>query len=48
MELAGEWVMWNLVLVRLETMLVLLQDRCMVCTEHTIGIETVLDALVGT
>jgi hypothetical protein len=40
--------MWNLVLVRLETMLVLLQDMCMVCTDHTIGIEIVLDALDGT
>jgi hypothetical protein len=48
MELAGEWVVWNLVLVRLETVLVLVQDRCMVCTEHTIGIEIVLDALDGT
>jgi hypothetical protein len=25
MELLGEWVMWNLVLVRLETVLVLVQ-----------------------
>jgi hypothetical protein len=29
----------------LETVLALVQDRCMVCTEHTIGIEIVLDAL---
>jgi hypothetical protein len=29
-------------------MLVLVQDRCLVCTEHTIGIEIVLDALDGT
>jgi hypothetical protein len=42
------WVVWNLVLVRLETMLVSVQDRCMVCTEHTIGIEIILDALDGT
>jgi hypothetical protein len=25
--------------------LVLVQDRCTVCTEHTIGIEIILDAL---
>jgi hypothetical protein len=42
------WVVWNLVLVRLETVLVLVQDRCTVCTKHTIGIEIVLDALDGT
>jgi hypothetical protein len=34
------WVVWNLVLVCLETMLVLVQDRCMVCTEHTIGMKS--------
>jgi hypothetical protein len=27
--------------------LVSVQDRCMVCTEHTVGIEIVLDALDG-
>jgi hypothetical protein len=31
--------------VRLEIVLILMQDRCTVCTEHTIGIEIVLDAL---
>ena len=31
------WVMWNLILVLLETVLVLVQDRCMICDEHTIG-----------
>jgi hypothetical protein len=40
--------MWNLVLVDLETVLVSVQDRCSVCTEHTIGIEIILDALDGT
>jgi hypothetical protein len=39
---------WNLVLVYMETVLVLVQDRCMVCTERTIGIEIVLDTLDGT
>jgi hypothetical protein len=40
--------MWNLVLVRLGTMLVLLHGWSMVCTELTIGIEIVLDELNGT
>jgi hypothetical protein len=31
------WVMWNLILVRLETVLVLVQDKCMVRNEYTIG-----------
>jgi hypothetical protein len=39
------WVVWNLILVRLETVLVLVQDRSMVYTEHTIDIEIILDAL---
>jgi len=38
------WVMWNLVSVRLQTVL----DRCMVCAKHTIGSEIILDALDGT
>jgi hypothetical protein len=42
------WVMWNLVVVRLERVLVSVQDRCTVCTERTIGIEIILDALDGT
>jgi len=28
---------WKLVSVLLEIVLILLQDRCMVCVEHTIG-----------
>jgi hypothetical protein len=48
MELLGEWVMWNLILIRLETVLVLVQDRCTVWTDHTRGIEIILDALDGT
>jgi hypothetical protein len=43
MEL-GEWVMWNLISVRLETVFVSVQYRCMVCAECTIGSETILDA----
>ena len=38
------WVRWNLVLVCLETVLVSVQDRCMVCARHTIGLAIVLDA----
>jgi hypothetical protein len=36
--------MWNLILVHLETVLVSVQDRCNVCTKHTIGSENILDA----
>jgi hypothetical protein len=36
--------MSNLISVRLETVLVFMQDRCMVCAEHTIGLEIILDA----
>ena len=43
MELQGDGVLWNLVSVRLETVLVSMQDRCMVCAKRTIGSETVLD-----
>jgi hypothetical protein len=39
------WVMWNLVLIYFETVLGSVQDRCTVCTEHTIGIEIILDTL---
>ena len=38
--------MWNLVSVYLETVLMLVQDRCNVCAKRTIGLETVLDALM--
>jgi hypothetical protein len=44
MELLGECVMWNLVLVCLETVLVSVQYRSMICVEHTIGSEIILDA----
>jgi hypothetical protein len=40
--------MCNLISVRLETVLVLVQDRSTVCTEHTIGSEIVLDKPDGT
>jgi hypothetical protein len=35
-------VMWNLIMVCLETVLVLVQ--CMICTKHTIGSEIILNA----
>ena len=47
-ELLGDGVMWNLVSVRLETVLVLVQDRGMVCAKHTIGLEIILDRTDGT
>jgi hypothetical protein len=31
-----------------ETVLLSVQDRCTVCTEHIIGIEIILDTLDGT
>ena len=34
--------------VRLEMVLVLEQDRCTVCTEHTIGSEIIFDTRNGT
>jgi hypothetical protein len=44
MEVLNEWVMWNLVSVRLETVLVLVQYSCTVCAKCAIGSEIVLDA----
>jgi hypothetical protein len=40
--------MWNLVSVHLEIVLVLEQDRCMICTERTIISEIILDTPDGT
>ena len=31
------WVMWNLILIRLETVLVLVQERGTVCAKHTMA-----------
>jgi len=42
------WVMWNHILVCLETVLVSVQDRCMVCAKCTIGSEIILDTPDGT
>ena len=35
---------WKVVLVCLEIVLILTQDRCTICVESTIGTEIVLDA----
>jgi hypothetical protein len=40
--------MWNLILFRLETVLVLGQDGCTVCAKCTIRLEIDLDAPDGT
>jgi hypothetical protein len=40
--------MWNLILVRLETVFVSVQDRWMVSAKHTIGSEIILDTPGGT
>ena len=40
--------MWNLVSIHLETVLVLVQDSCMVRARHTTGLEIILDAPDGT
>ena len=39
---------WMLGSVYLEIVLILMQDRCMVCMEHTICLEINLDAPNGT
>ena len=38
------WVMWNLVSVRLETVLVFVQDSCTVCAKRTIGLDIIFNA----
>jgi hypothetical protein len=40
--------MWNLILVRLETVLVSEQDRCRVYAKRTTSIEIILDTPDGT
>jgi hypothetical protein len=35
---------WKLILVYSEIVLILTQDRCMVCIKHTIGSEIILHA----
>jgi hypothetical protein len=48
MELLGDVGHGNLVLVRLQIVLVSVQVWCTVCTKHTIGSEIVLDTPDGT
>jgi hypothetical protein len=48
LELLGTWVMWNVNLVRLEAVLVSVQDRCTVCAKCTTGSEIILVAPDGT
>jgi hypothetical protein len=39
---------WKRGLIYLEIVLILMQDRCMICNEHTICLEINLDAPNGT
>jgi hypothetical protein len=48
MVLLGDVGQWNLSYLCLETVLVLGQDRCIVCAKYTIGSEIILDAPDGT
>ena len=48
MELQGDVSRVESRSVRLEMVLVLVQDRCTVCAKHTIGSEIILDASDGT
>ena len=48
MELLGDMGHVESRAVRLEMVFVLVQERCMVCAEHTIGSEIILDAPDGT
>ena len=48
MVLLGDEAKWKLILVYLEIVLILTQDRCTVCDEGNIGSEIVLDAPDGT
>jgi hypothetical protein len=41
-------VMWNLVSVQLETVLVLVQDRCAICAKRNTASEIILDTPDGT
>jgi len=41
-------VKWKLVSVLSEIVLILMEDRCIVCVERTIGSEIIFDAPDGT
>jgi hypothetical protein len=42
------WVMWNLISVRLEIVLVMVQDRCTVCENVPLAQKIILDTSDGT
>ena len=44
----GDEAQMEALLVRLETKLIMTQDRCMVCVERTIEMEIILNAPDGT
>jgi hypothetical protein len=48
MKLLGDVDHVNVILVRLETVLVSVQDRCTICAKCTIGSIIILDAPDGT
>ena len=48
MVLLGDKAQGKLILVYLDIVLILMQDRCMVCAKRTIGSENILDAPDGT
>ena len=48
MVLLGDEAQGKLILVRLEIVLILTQDRCTVCAKRTIGLGTILDTPDGT
>ena len=48
MELPGDVGNGSLISVRLEIMLVLVQERCTVCAKRNIGLEIILDTPDGT
>ena len=42
------WVKWKLILLHLEIVLILAQDRCTVCSDCTMGMEIILAVPDGT
>jgi hypothetical protein len=48
MELLGDMGHWNLMSVHLDTVLVSVQDRRLVCAKRTIGSKIIFDAPNGT
>jgi hypothetical protein len=48
MVFIGDEVKWKLVSVYLEIMLISTQDRCTICAECTMGMETILVTPDGT